>query len=130
MMPRALLGPALALVVFGLFCLLKGHSCAVPPHVKELASFRYRSWRVEAPKWSSLSFSFSDVGRYAVKTSNGTASIVEKMKVSVVKGKKVYLLIGGLFIEEGKSYSGVRFLGVRDGEVLIEVDGKVYKKKF
>ncbi len=127
-MKRLLFYPAV--VVFAVVAVhaLYSPECTIPQHLTELISYRYRDWK--PPKRARVSFNFRDVGEAkASKKVTDYERVVENMKLSIVEGKREFLLVEGFFIPKGAEYNGIRFLGVKDGEVYIEIKGRVYKRR-
>ena len=126
---KPLIYPAISVVLF--FVLLAVHKpkCRVSPKALELSRYVYKSWApVEVPEVRSLALRDRVVVPRKNKTDKSVESFIEKLHPSVIlKGEKEYLLLGGFFVEKGKEINGVRFLGVENDEILIQVQGKVYR---
>ena len=130
-MLRLILFPIAAAIVFLLFFWFYRPVCSIPPHVVELSAYTFKDWKLPEVSSVSLKFDFEDVFvAEHKKASQDFSNLVENLNISVIRGSKEYLLIEGFFVEKGKSFGGLTFLGLKDGEVLIEVAGKVYKKHF
>lgn len=126
---RILWAPVAALVVALGYVLLSSEVCRVPEHVRILEGYSPKTWDVAELVLEKPRFVMRDVVERRVKVEIRIPDIVKRMKVSVLEAGKQFLLINGFFVEKGKSINGVKFLGVKNGEVLIEVEGRVYKKR-
>ena len=118
--------PMVIAVLFFHFFHLK---CEEPSLLKELAAYTYKEHKV--PDFTSYIFKLKSQEETRTSSLKKTEfeSLVKSLKISVIRGKKTYLLIGPIFLEEGKEYNGIKFIGVIGNKVLIEVGGKVYEKK-
>ncbi len=122
--------PLSVVFIFFLFTKFYHHRCTYDPILSEISTFSYKE---HAPLFiPKISFDFKGyIFPHTVK--KGKISIdemIENLKINVITGKKRYVLVDSVFIEEGKSYNGIKFLGIEDGEVIFEIDGRIYKKKF
>lgn len=114
-MLRFVLFPIVAVILFFLAFVFYKPKCQVPNTLLELANYHYQEWNL--PKMpEKLTFQFKDV---IAQTENKPvledfSDLVEKLKVSVIKGEKEYLLINGFFIEKGKTFGGIKFFGGKE----------------
>jgi len=117
--------PPIVAVLFFYFFHLK---CKGPQFLDELISYSYV--KHEVPSFTSYTFKLKPRKTVKVASSKGAGfgELVKNLKISVIKGKKTYLLIGPIFLEQGKVYNGIKFIGIVGNKVLIEVGGKVYEK--
>jgi len=121
--------PLIALLCFFGFTRVYHKKCKYSPFLSEIASFSYEKFEpltVPDIKFNFRGYIFPE----GVKKSKvSIAKMIENLKVSVITGKKMYVLLDSRFIEKGESYNGIKFLGIDNGEVIFEVDGKIYRKK-
>ncbi len=127
---KIFLFPLSVVFVFFLFTKFYHYRCTYDPALSEISTFSYEE---HAPLFiPKISFDFKGyIFPHTIK--KGKISIeemIENLKINVITGKKRYVLVDSIFIEEGKSYNGIKFLGIEDGEVIFEIDGRIYKKKF
>lgn len=128
---KPLVYPVISVMLFLILVAVHKPKCRVSPKAVELSRYTYKAWTpIEVPEVRSLAL--RDRERVVVlkgnKTDERVESFIEKLHPSVIlKGEKEYLLLGGFFVEKGKEVNGVRFLGVENEEILIQISGKVYR---
>ncbi len=110
--------------------------CNVQPELSMLRNYSFE--RINIKKIPNLKFTLKGeiikLAKKRIKSSEKVKrreeEIVKKLKISVIRGKKNYLLIGPYFIEEGKEYNGIKFLKMDDNYVYIKVGNAVFKKRY
>lgn len=122
--------PLLVFLCFFLFTRVYHKRCTYDSFLAEAAGFTYE--RFEPLKVSDVEFNLEGyiIPHSSPRSELSVAKMIENLKVSVITGKKMYVLLDGVFIEKGKSYNGIKFVGIDGREVIFEIDGKIYRKRF
>ena len=118
------------IVIFLIFTKFYNINCSLPAYIKDFRN--YHPMKYEAFTVPKLTFNFKGYIFAPLKGRKkaSLSEMIENLKISVITGRKRYILLDSVFIEEGKEYNGIKFLGLDDGKVVLEVNGKLYKKRF
>ncbi len=109
--------------------------CFLPPELTEMKNYAFE--HVVVKNLPTLNFSMKgEILRIKkpqkpVKSAKERAEkIIKNLKVSLIKGRKNYILIGPYFIEEGKEVKGIKFLKVDKEYVYIKIGNEIFKKRY